>query len=347
MSAFSYFNGSCKQLNNDGESDGGAGNDIHTDPKDSAEDKPDDLFLPPFTPRSCMEILCKSFASNSSTSYLVSKEAVNLSLNLEKPIYEDPYFTQEPDWSLIRKCTTGDLDQASGEKLLERCQALETTLNRAKQQICACDTVIEALRATAAILKLQAQKLQSALHKKEESQKGKAKKMISLNVGDGAVITEDEFIRKVEMKKNAQEKRKKDLEGWKKAREKKHMLKNAQKQAWEVVCNEYEIEKARHERVCQELRENGTRVRDLPQKPKRRPQKEVSEEVREQWAQEAEADGNLMEVDGEVSELDGDCEVEFLGEDSGVGPDGSYGSEGEEKDDDKVGGEDPMDINKL
>ena len=80
---------------------------------------------------------------------------------------------------------------------------MEIALDRAKQQICAHDTVIEASCATAAILELQAQKLRGALHKKEDDQKQKKKATILLNIGDGAVITEDQFIKKVEEKKKA------------------------------------------------------------------------------------------------------------------------------------------------
>ena len=128
MSAFSYFNEPPEQ---DDHGDGG-------------NDEPDDPFLPSFTPRSRMHILHKSFTSTSSTSYLVSKEPVKSSLNLIKPVHEMPYFTQEPDWSLIQKRTTGNFDRAPREKLLERCQALEIALDQARRQIQACDAVIEA-----------------------------------------------------------------------------------------------------------------------------------------------------------------------------------------------------------
>ena len=74
MSAFSYFDESHNQDDHDDDND------------DDNTDNDDDPFLPPFTPRSRMHILCKSFASNSSTSYLVSKEPVKSSLNLIKPI---------------------------------------------------------------------------------------------------------------------------------------------------------------------------------------------------------------------------------------------------------------------
>lgn len=157
MSVFSYFDGPSEQ----------------TGDGDNGSDDTDDPFLPPFTPKSRMHILHKSFASDSSTSYLVSKEPVKSSLNLIKPVHKKPYCTQEPDWLLIRRRTADDLDRTPCEKLLERCQALETALNRAKQQIRARDAVIEASRTTAAILELHTQKLRSALHMKEESRKQK------------------------------------------------------------------------------------------------------------------------------------------------------------------------------
>ena len=65
----------------------------------------------------------------------------------------------------------GDLNQLPHEKLLEWCLALEVSLDWAKHQIRACDVVIEASRATAAILELHAQKLRTALHMKEEDRK--------------------------------------------------------------------------------------------------------------------------------------------------------------------------------
>lgn len=129
---------------------------------------------------------------------------------------------------------------------------MEITLNCAQQQICACEAVIVASHATAAILKLQAQKLQSTLHMKEENQGQRGRATISLGVGDGAIITEDEFIKKFEVKKKAQEK--KEKEGRKMVSQRIILLRNAQKEAWEVVYNEYEAEKAEYNRLCQELR---------------------------------------------------------------------------------------------
>ena len=156
--------------NNDG-CNGSSTSNTNSSDNNGSNDNTDDPFLPPFTPCSCMHILHKSFASNSTTSYLVSSEPINSSLDLIKPVHEKPYFTEEPDWSLIQRPMMGDLNQLPREKLLERCLALEVSLNRAKCQICARDTVIEASRATAAILELHAQKLRTALHMKEEDRK--------------------------------------------------------------------------------------------------------------------------------------------------------------------------------
>jgi len=87
---------------------------------------------------------------------------------------------------------------------------------------------------------------------KEENQGQRGRATISLGVGDGAIITEDEFIKKFEVKKKAQEK--KEKEGRKMVSQRIILLRNAQKEAWEVVYNEYEAEKAEYNRLCQELR---------------------------------------------------------------------------------------------
>ena len=325
---------------NDGRNGSGAGDNDGGD--DGGDDNTDDPFLLPFTPRSRMHILHKSFASNSTTSYLVSREPINSSLDLIKPVHEKPYFTEEPDWSLIQRPMMGDLNQLPREKLLERCLALEVSLDRTKRQIRARDAVVEASRATAAILELHAQKLRTALHMKEEDRKRRQKTKISLNVGDGVVINEEEFIKKVEAKRRAQEKKQKEKEGRKRERQRKHLLRNAQREAWEIACNEYDIAKATHDRVCQELRDNGTKVRDLPPRPKQQRQKEVFDKVREQWEGN---DGELMNVDEDVSEFDETCEIEVssLHEDDGGSLDW-YGSGREEEEEEEDQDADVMDV---
>jgi len=123
------------------------------------------------------------------------------------------------------------------------------------------------------------------------------------------------------------------------------LLRKALKEAWEAVCNEYGVEKAAHERVCEELRNKGTKVCDLPPKPKRQLQKEVFEEVRERWERDIETDEDLMEVDEEESEFGDDCEVEvslFHGEGDRIGS-GWSGSSGEEEEENDEG-EDLMDV---
>ena len=131
------------------------------------------------------------------------------------------------------------------------------------------------------------------------------------------------------------------------ARQKKILLRNAQKEAWEVVCDEHEAEKAEYNRLCQELRQKGTKVHDLPPKLKRRLQKEVFEAVREKWERDVDTDEDLMEVDEEVSEFGENFEVEVLslhGEHGRASSDWSASSGEEEKDDED---KDLIDIDEL
>lgn len=89
------------ESNNENNNENNDENNGKNSSKNDEDDDTNNPFLPSFTPRSCMHILQKSFSSNLSTLYLVSKEPVNSSLNLIKPIHEKPYFIQELDWSLI------------------------------------------------------------------------------------------------------------------------------------------------------------------------------------------------------------------------------------------------------
>jgi hypothetical protein len=179
---------------------------------------------------------------------------------------------------------------------------------------------------------------------KEESRKQKENITISLNVGDGAVITEDQFIKRVEAKKEAREKRKEEQEDRRRVREKKNLLKGAQKQAWDTVCAEFEVQKAKHKRLCQDLRNKDTRVRDLPPKPKRRPQKEVFKEVKQTWEREVETDEDLMDLDEDASEHVEDCELEVSSPNGGCAGVDLDWSSGEEEEQEDVEGEDTMDV---
>ena len=130
----------------------------------------------------------------------------------------------------------------------------------------------------------------------------------------------------------------KEKEGRKRVREEKPLLRNAQREAWEVVCDKYGVKKAKYDRLCQELRQKGIKVHDLPPKPKRRLQKEVFKEVKEKWENNIDMDQDLMEVDEEASEFGDDFEIEmspFHGEDGRLSPYWSGNSGEEEKADDE------------
>lgn len=114
------------------------------------------------------------------------------------------------------------------------------------------------------------------------------------------------------------------------------MLRNAQREAWEVVCDKYKVEKVNYNRLCQELRQKGTKVCNLPPKPKRCLQKEIFKEVRERWERDVDMDEDLMKVDKEASGFGDDFEIEmssFHGEGGRASPDWS-GSGGEDKKED-------------
>ena len=117
------------------------------------------------------------------------------------------------------------------------------------------------------------------------------------------------------------------------------------------MCSDYVIEKAECDRYCQGLREKGTKVRDLPPKPKRRLQKDVFNKVREKWAKGLEMDEDRMEVDedGAASDFGDDCLVEVspfheggdeVCSDLDLGGEGSGDDEDEDDEDD----EDMMDV---
>lgn len=116
------------------------------------------------------------------------------------------------------------------------------------------------------------------------------------------------------------------------------------------MCSDYAIKKAEHERRCQELRDTGTKVCNLPPKPKRHPKKEVFNEVRERWARDLEIDEDRMDVseDEVVSELNDNCLVKILPSYQGDGEEGLIlDSGGEDEGDEGDEDEDFMDVDKV
>ena len=122
-------------------------------------------------------------------------------------------------------------------------------------------------------------------------------------------------------------------------------MRNAQKEAWEEVCRKYAIEKAEYERCCEEMRRTGTKVRDLPQKPKRHLQKDVFNEAREKWVRDLETDKDQMEVDEDFESEFGDRLVASPSRNGG-GVGSGWGSSGEDEAGED-GDEDIMDVDEL
>ena len=142
--------------------------------------------------------------------------------------------------------------------------------------------------------------LNKALNTKENEKL--AKKHTLFPGGKGWHLTEPEFIESREQA--VQEKLDKDAE-WVKRSEKWEKRKEIPEEIaklYEAWIKAWEVEVASHSTLCAELKKAGTKVKDLPKKPKKPLKKDEEKEVKARY-----------KSDKEAEELEGSDDEEFDG----------------------------------
>jgi hypothetical protein len=215
-----------------------------------------------FTPTNRMRLMTSTLAGTSSGSFLVGKPRITSAHTIASPVFDRTALIPDPDWSLLHPRTSGS--NQTKEQLEETIKRLTLNLDLSRQQIAAKDSVIEGANAQLAVQSIYNKRLNEALNTKKETDRTKL-----FPEGKPRVLTDDKFHHEV-----SEAKRGREVEIAAKAlravgREDKRVLKAAAAVLWASRLEGHKKEVTEWEAECKLLRGQGTKVKDLPKKPKR------------------------------------------------------------------------------
>ena len=272
------------------------------DPPTRLEADPDEMdpSIDPalYTPSKRKRALYASLASTRSGTYLVSDEKWQSSFPIPQPVFEQPMNVVEPDWSLISKKSSSQVD--SKEDLITRNQQLEQALEAARHQSKAKDFVLESNTAQLVVQNMVLTKMKSALNEKEKEPQ--ADRTILYPKGLGRVMTAPTF--REEARRDDKRRRQKGVDAAEcRVRRTEAQARRAElDRRWEAIGQEHELRVKEWEGECERLRIDGCLKKDLPKKPKkpRKPKISRGEGAGDLGAEGGDDVGIDEDVDGEM-----------------------------------------------
>lgn len=220
-----------------------------------------------FTPTKRMRIMAGSLAGTSTGSFLVDKPRITSAQAIGSPIFEQPVVIPDPDWSLIQQPTTSTRSDQTKTELKEQIAKLTLSLDLSRQQIAAKNSTIESANAQLAVQAVYNSRLNEALNTKENKKENDRTKLFPQ--GKPRVLTSDQFFAEVSESKRGREEEAKAKATRAVERENKKISKAAAEVTWKTLLEVHKLAVSTWEAKCVVLRENGTKVKDLPKKPKR------------------------------------------------------------------------------
>ena len=244
-------------------------------------------------------LLTGALAASTSSSFLVGSERITSTQTIPPPIYQHVPDNLDPDWSAIKKPSSSSKGMTVAQ-MKDEISQLTRMLEQSWIAHTAKNDIIAAQNAQLTIQDVYLGGLNKALNTKENEKL--AEKRTLFPGGKGRHLTEPEFIESREQA--AQEKLDKDAERVKRSekREKRKEIPEEIAKLYEARIKAWEVEVASHSTLCAELKKAGTKVKDLPKKPKKPLKKDAEKEVKARY-----------ESDEEEEELEGSDDEEFDG----------------------------------
>lgn len=251
------------------------------------------------TPTVGGRLLTSALAASNSSSFLVNPGRITSAQTIPPPVYQQVPEALQPSWSILER-PTANPEHRTRVQMENEIQELTQLLQRSKIAHDVKDTIIGAQNAQLAIQDVYLGGLNKALNTKESEATAERRTMFP--GGKGRHLTEPEFIE--ERERAAQEKLDKEAERVKRneRREKRKDIPGEIARLYDERIKVWEGEIAAHTAHCDELRKAGTKVKDLPKKPKKPLKKDAEKEIKDKYAEE-----------DEEEDLEGSDEEEFDG----------------------------------
>lgn len=245
---------------------------LHPSPQTSPSKRPavDPASDPSLmTPSKRMRFLGNGLASTASASFLVTSAKpthTQMSQLIKPPVIESiPETLPSPDWSVMK--TAIPLGEMSKESLIEHSGALSEELRKACDIIRTQNSVIEGQNAQLIVQNMGMEQMNESLHAKENTKK--TDRTVLFPGGKGRHLTGSEFRALKKKQEEAKIAQKSRMESRKADRWKKRVEKVKVELAWKRIQQEHAKSVEDWKGECQQLRNGGSRIKDLPKGPGR------------------------------------------------------------------------------
>ncbi|KAJ7587540.1 hypothetical protein C8J56DRAFT_786147 [Mycena floridula] len=244
-----------------------------------------------YTPSKRMRFMTHALSTTTSGSFLISNEPITSSHPIPEPVLEGPPMLAAPNWDLAR--ADEDFSTMTRAQLVSFAECARENLGIARQHIGARDSMIEANHATMVVQSLFLKKQATVLNAKENKKKDD-RTVLSME-GKGHHLTADEWIEASEAALADRTTKAAEKETKKARRADAKVRREAFEVKWKDLMEKHTEEVEKWKERCAELHTAGTRVKDLPGRPKKLTKKQFA--VQEKVGEDSESSGD--EGDGE------------------------------------------------
>ncbi|KAJ3825962.1 hypothetical protein F5880DRAFT_1477183 [Lentinula raphanica] len=261
------------------------------------------------TPSKRMRVAFSNLSGTESGSFLTSKSPYTADKPFPRLLEKTSVDIPQPDWSLIR--SSSDPDQYSGKEAMGRqIDELTKALQQAQDRTQLLEKNQEVWAAQAVLQDMTLLKMNRVVYEREEEKKNKKSGLMLPNPGYGRIWTDDSVAQK--LRETREERARKQAE--KEANVmRKDQLKEKRKEMerrWKETIDNHRKEVEAHKEKCAQLRAAGTRIKDLPPKPKHISKKDLSAQIIGRGTPEVEKE---LEGEGEGEQSDNEGEEGSVG----------------------------------
>jgi hypothetical protein len=183
---------------------------------------------------------------------------------IKPPVLEKPPLLPEPDWSLLDSLSDENGYQ-SQMQLWERIVQLTESLKHAWQHITACNLIIEGAQAQLVVQGMALAKMKASVEAKENKKASDHTHLFP--GGKGLVLTDSEFVKKLEERKRVKDDKEEGKHQQKVARVERRVEKEDLEVKWKKMKEDHELAMEKWKTECAWLTNEGMQKKQLPKKP--------------------------------------------------------------------------------
>ncbi|TFK58589.1 hypothetical protein BDN72DRAFT_912125 [Pluteus cervinus] len=254
------------------------------------------------TPSKRMRFLGTGLANTSASFLVTTVKVTHLQMKqfIQPAVVETvPNELEVPDWVLLNDDTL--TSQSSPEELHAQTVALKKSLSDAQNRLLAQEAIMEGQTAQMIVQNMGMEKMNQALFEKEKRKK--SDRTVMFPGGRGRHLTAPEVIKQKRELEEARKVEEAEKEARKVAKKAKKSRKEQVDKLWQEILQDHRAAILAWEDQCRVLRAAGSRVKDLPKKPKRQLKPKLTSENDDEMASDLDDDEEVDEdTEGEADD---------------------------------------------